>query len=70
VFLASTATRFALAHEVGHVLLSSAFEPVHLDHDRTNLTFGGFLGNLTKTPPGLNQAQRIQIRKSPFLFKL
>jgi hypothetical protein len=69
VFLSQTSTRFALAHEVGHVLLSSAFEPVHLDHDNTNLMFGGFLGNLKRTPPAINQAQRIQIRKSPFLFK-
>lgn len=65
VMVAATATKYAMCHEVCHVLLGSSFTPVHVD-DKTNLMFGGYLGNLTKKPPVLTPAQLKQVRKSPY----
>jgi peptidoglycan hydrolase-like protein with peptidoglycan-binding domain len=65
VMLSSTATKYAMAHEVCHVLLSSKFSPVHVT-DKSNLMFDGYLGNLTKTPPVLTADQLKAVRASPY----
>jgi hypothetical protein len=52
---------WTVPHEVGHVLLTKTFVPVHTLSPR-NLMFGG---NWTTTPPTLTEKQLAKIRSSP-----
>lgn len=56
------AFRWDTAHEVGHVLLTSTFSPVHIT-DRRNLMFP--TSNTTDMVPVLTDRQVAQIRNSP-----
>ena len=60
--VAAAAARYSTAHEVGHVLLTSAFTPVHQDGDIGNLMYP--YENRTGDPPTLTDAQVTQIKKS------
>jgi len=51
---------WTVAHEVGHVLLTSTFVPVHTGSPR-NLMFAG---NWTSSPPTLTEKQLAKIRSS------
>jgi peptidoglycan hydrolase-like protein with peptidoglycan-binding domain len=62
--VAAAANKYAMAHEVGHVLLTSSFNPVHMD-STNNLMYKAWLGSLTSDPPGLTEAQVRQIQRSP-----
>jgi hypothetical protein len=64
--VAASATKYAMAHEVGHNLLGSHFSPVHTE-STNNLMFKGFLGNLTADPPGLTEDQMRAILSSPLV---
>ena len=57
----SQAARYSTAHEVGHVLLGSGFNPVH-DPLISNLMYA--FENRTGDPPGLNGPQVTQIKRS------
>jgi hypothetical protein len=69
VCVAASGTKYAMAHEVCHVLLTSTFVPVHTP-DKSNLMFEGFLGNLTADPPGLLESQVRKMRSSNLCFKV
>jgi len=58
----SQAARYSTAHEVGHVLLGSGFNPVH-DPNITNLMYA--YENRTGDPPDLNDPQVTQMKSSP-----
>lgn len=61
--VAAAAGRFDLAHEVGHVLLTSDYEPVH--HSSTaNLMYAYSQSHYPQLPV-LNQSQLTRIRSSP-----
>ncbi len=61
--IASTASdKMTMAHEVGHVLLTSSFSPVH-EADSKNLMCSAPI--CTGNPATLNDSQLAQIRKSP-----
>ena len=53
--------QWTVAHEVGHVLLTSTFVPVHTVSPR-NLMFAG---DWTSSPPTLTEKQIAKIRSSP-----
>ena len=58
----SIGSQWTTAHEVGHVLLGSAFRPVH-ETSTSNLMFGN-TPSITGDPPSLTDAQVTQIKKS------
>ncbi len=60
--VAAAASRWDTAHEVGHVLLTSSFSPVHTDGERRNLMFP-FSTNALNIPV-LNDKQLSKIRQS------
>lgn len=62
VMVSSIGSPWTMAHEIGHVLLGSAFVPVH-SGDNTNLMFAPS-ANITADPPGLTPAQLTAIRAS------
>lgn len=67
--VASTAIdKTTMAHEVGHVLLTSSFDPVHIDGDTKNLMTGAAI--CTGDPASINDKQLAAIRKSPYCQKL
>ncbi len=65
--VASQASRWDTAHEVGHVLLTSTFSPVH-SPDNKNLMFA-FSSNSTATPT-LTPEQVTQMKKSPCCIEI
>jgi hypothetical protein len=64
--LASKASRWDTAHEVGHVLLTSAFSPVHHANEK-NLMHAT---SVPATTPSLDAAQVAQIKRSPCCVKI
>lgn len=60
--VAARASRWDTAHEIGHVLLTSAFSPVH-STDPTNLMFQ--FSSTSSTTPILTDAQVAQMKASP-----
>lgn len=65
--VAANVTRWATAHEVGHVLLTSRFNPVHVSSTR-NLMMPDVLH--FSTTPVLTDRQVAQIRSSPCCFRI
>lgn len=63
VVVGSAGSRWTLAHELGHVLLGSKFDPVHMDDDTTNVMHSPTT-DITANPPNFNEAQLEAIRKS------
>ena len=61
--VASNGTRWTTAHEVGHVLLTSRFRPVH-ESSTQNLMYRTTAG-ITIPLPVLTTAQIAQIKRSP-----
>ena len=61
--VAAAGSPWTTAHEVGHVLLTKSFSPVH-ETDTRNLMFRTTSG-ITQFPPILTPAQVTQIKKSP-----
>lgn len=62
-----TASKFTLAHELGHVLLGSSFRPVHTDQ-MTNIMFGGGTSRIpSSSSPTFNSEQASRILASSFL---
>jgi hypothetical protein len=55
-----------MGHEIGHVLLGSAFAPVH--HPSANNIM--FEDLVTADPPGFDEAQVRAMRRSPFCFRV
>jgi hypothetical protein len=66
VVVSADAEKYTMAHEVGHVLLTSRFVPVH-HGSATNLMFGG---TWIADPPGLTEAQVRALRASPLCLHL
>ena len=60
--VAAQGRRWDTAHEVGHVLLTSAFSPVH-ETDTANLMFA--VSSTSSTTPTLTDAQVAQMKASP-----
>lgn len=60
--VAETGTRWTVAHELGHVLLGSAFAPVHV-HDTRNLM--NVTTSTITSRPTFTDKQLAQIRRSP-----
>ena len=65
--VAAKATQWDTAHEVGHVLLTPAFIPVH-SSDTKNLMYA--FSSKSTTTPVLTDAQVTQIKKSPCCVKI
>ncbi|MGL4549985.1 MAG: peptidoglycan-binding protein [Gemmataceae bacterium] len=65
VAVAAGGTRWTLAHELGHVLLSSKFDPVHMDDDTTNIMHAP-TSDITAALPTFTPEQVIQMKKSPY----
>jgi hypothetical protein len=65
--VASKASRWDTAHEIGHVLLTSAFSPVH-STDSSNLMFQ--FSSTSDTIPTLTQVQVAQMKASPCCVSL
>ena len=61
--VASAAGKWDTAHEVGHVLLGSAFVPVHPTDTKNLMLISGSQG-ITVDPPILTDAQLTQMKKS------
>ena len=61
--IAANGTRWTTGHEVGHVLLTSTFNPVHMGHTR-NLMFRTTTVHGSRQPV-LNDSQIVQMRRSP-----
>lgn len=64
VFLGRDASAWTLAHEVGHVLLSSQFEPVHSPSNRNIMYL--FPEHIGTENPEFTTQQVSQMRKSPY----
>jgi hypothetical protein len=64
VAVATTGSRWTLAHELGHVLLGSRFAPVH-ETSPLNLMFAPTT-SITANPPGLSATQLAAMRRSAF----
>ena len=60
--VAAEASRWDTAHEIGHVLLTSSFSPVHIN-DRRNLMHS--TASKYATIPVLTNKQVVQMRRSP-----
>jgi hypothetical protein len=65
--LGAAAAQYSTAHEVGHVLLGSKFDPVH-DSSISNLMYA--YENRTGDPPAINSAQLTQMLLSPCCIAL
>jgi len=66
VINSNIATIFTLSHEIGHVLLTSSFSPVH--HASTNnIMYRVTDGHSLASPPGFDAAQITKIRSSNIL---
>jgi hypothetical protein len=65
VVVAAGGTPWTLGHELGHVLLTQAFKPEHMDADKTNLMHAP-TAEITANPPGFTPEQAAAIRASPF----
>lgn len=61
-------SQWTTAHEVGHVLLGSAFRPVHTT-DTDNLMFSS-TPSITGNPPTLTDEQVAQIKRSPCCIRI
>jgi hypothetical protein len=68
VVVAASGSRWTLGHELGHVLLTSSFVPVH-STDPTNLMHAPTTG-ITANPPSFGPEQIAKIRESPFCLKM
>lgn len=64
VAIAATGSPWTLAHEVGHVLLGSAFQPVH-STSRTNLMYAP-TASITGNPPDLTRDQLLTMINSRY----
>jgi hypothetical protein len=62
----SVGTKFTLAHEVGHILLTSGFSPVH-ESVNTNIMIGGTHQIPINSSPDFNAAQLQKILAHPLL---
>ena len=60
------ATMFTLSHELGHVLLTSSFSPVH-HPSNNNIMFRVTDGHTLSRPPVFDAAQITQIRSNALL---
>ncbi|GAB5374025.1 MAG: hypothetical protein AcusKO_04870 [Acuticoccus sp.] len=60
------ATMFTLSHELGHVLLTSSFSPVH-HPSNNNIMFRVTDGHTLSRPPVFDAAQTTQIRSNALL---
>jgi hypothetical protein len=60
--ITASALAWDTAHEVGHVLLTSSFAPVHIE-DKRNLMFP--ISRSSATMPVLTNGQIAQMKKSP-----
>jgi hypothetical protein len=65
--VAANVTRWATAHEVGHVLLTSRFSPVY-SPERRNLMMADVL--FFSSTPVLTDRQVAQILRSPCCFRI
>jgi hypothetical protein len=68
VLVSSRGSRWTMAHELGHVLLTSTFAPVH-SHARDNLMFAPTEA-IAADPPTLNVAQAAAIKRNRLLCPL
>jgi hypothetical protein len=66
--VAANGTKWTTAHEVGHVLLTSSFRPVH-ESSTHNLMYRSTAG-ITWTLPILTPAQVTQIKRSPCCVRI
>ena len=66
--VAAHGTRYTMAHEVGHVLLTSSFRPVH--HSSTDNLMFSDTGGISSRVPTLSDAQVTQIKKSPCCVRI
>lgn len=57
---------YTLAHELGHVLLTSEFSPVH-ESSNSNIMVNGTHNSPAGSSPTFNAAQITQIKKSTHL---
>ena len=64
--VAATSSKWVMAHEVGHVLLTSKFKPVH-SSDKKNLMYKSAIPY--KSVPILTDKQVEQVKKSPYCVK-
>lgn len=64
VAVAARGSQWTLAHELGHVLLGSAFRPVHAT-STDNVMYSPTTA-ISAAPPSLTWEQLIQIRNSPY----
>jgi hypothetical protein len=62
----SVGTKFTLAHEVGHILLTSGYSPVH-ESVNTNIMIGGTHQIPINSSPDFNAAQLQKILAHPLL---
>jgi hypothetical protein len=62
----SVGTKFTLAHEVGHILLTSSYSPVH-ETSTSNIMIGGTHRIPVNGSPDFNEAQLRQIMSSRLL---
>jgi hypothetical protein len=64
VVVAASGSKWTMAHEVGHVLLTSTFSPVH-HASAQNLMFRS-TAKITASLPNLDDKQLTQMRLSPY----
>mgnify|MGYP000871073458 CR=1 FL=1 len=69
VVSAAAGTIYTIAHEVGHVLLGSAYSPVHAT-DIRNIMIGGTWQIPANAIPYFTEGQRQQILRNPLLRAL
>ncbi len=66
VVVSATGTMYTLAHELGHVLLTSGFSPVH-ESSNSNIMVNGTHNIPANSSPTFNAAQIAQLKKSTHL---
>lgn len=66
VVVSATGTMYTMAHELGHVLLTSSFTPVH-ETSTSNIMVSGTHRIAAGSSPTFNAAQVTQIKKSKLL---
>lgn len=62
-------TNFTLAHEIGHVLLTAAYSPVH-DNSPSNIMVSGTWRIPAGSSPDFDATQITQIMKNPLLVNI
>lgn len=67
IVVGANASKFTIAHEIGHLLLGSDHSPVH-EKSKSNIMYGGGTINIPSNSfPQFNSSQIIEIFKSPYL---